>query len=86
MVSRRSDLALRDELLLQLSHFSLTDRDASAMETLGTYSHLWPDSEDTTRAAIDVVLGGLSARLTHDEMAETAISAAQGANRWRVGL
>jgi len=56
------------------------------METLGTYSHLWPDSEDTTRAAIDVVLGGLSARLTHDEMAETAISAAQGANRWRVGL
>lgn len=31
---------------------------ASAMETLEVYSHLWPDSEDDTRAAID---GWLSA-------------------------
>jgi integrase len=31
---------------------------ASAKETLDTYSHLWPDSEDLTRAAIDSVLGG----------------------------
>jgi integrase len=30
---------------------------ASAAETLDTYSHLWPDSEDRTRAAIDAVLG-----------------------------
>jgi integrase len=30
---------------------------ASAAETLDTYSHLWPDSEDRTRAAVDKVLG-----------------------------
>lgn len=30
---------------------------ASATETLDTYSHLWPDSEDQTRSAIDSVLG-----------------------------
>ena len=30
---------------------------ASAAETLNTYSHLWPDSEDRTRAAVDEVLG-----------------------------
>jgi integrase len=30
---------------------------ASAVETLDTYSHLWPDSDDRTREAIDVVLG-----------------------------
>lgn len=29
---------------------------ASAAETLDTYSHLWPDSEDRTRAAIDQAL------------------------------
>lgn len=29
---------------------------ASASETLDTYSHLWPDSEDRTRRAIDDVL------------------------------
>ncbi|QLQ10960.1 MAG: site-specific integrase [Nocardioidaceae bacterium] len=31
---------------------------ASASETLDTYSHLWPDSDDRTREAIDSVLGG----------------------------
>lgn len=31
---------------------------ATAQETLDTYAHLWPDSEDTTRSAIDSVLGG----------------------------
>jgi integrase len=31
---------------------------AFASETLNTYSHLWPDSEDRTRAAVDTVLGG----------------------------
>jgi integrase len=30
---------------------------ASASETLDTYSHLWPDSEDRTRQAVDGVLG-----------------------------
>ncbi|MDZ7673722.1 MAG: site-specific integrase [Acidimicrobiales bacterium] len=30
---------------------------ASAAETLDTYAHLWPDSEDRTRAAVDAVLG-----------------------------
>jgi integrase len=30
---------------------------ASAAETLDTYSHLWPDSDDRTRDAIDAVLG-----------------------------
>ena len=30
---------------------------ASASETLDTYSHLWPDNEERTRAAVDDVLG-----------------------------
>ena len=30
---------------------------SSAKETLDTYSHLWPDSEDMTRAAVDAILG-----------------------------
>ena len=30
---------------------------ANAAETLDTYSHLWPDSDDQTREAIDSVLG-----------------------------
>lgn len=30
---------------------------ATATETLDTYSHLWPDSEDRTRDAVDAVLG-----------------------------
>lgn len=33
---------------------------ASAAETLDTYSHLWPDSEDRTREAVDGVLGARS--------------------------
>jgi integrase len=32
----------------------------SATETLDTYSHLWPDSDDRTRQAVDEVLGGLA--------------------------
>jgi hypothetical protein len=31
---------------------------ATAAEMLDTYSHLWPDSEDRTSAAVDSVLGG----------------------------
>ncbi len=30
---------------------------ANATETLGTYSHLWPDSEDESRAAVDRARG-----------------------------
>jgi len=37
---------------------------ASAAETLDTYSHLWPDSEDRTRAAVDEVLGAAASALT----------------------
>jgi hypothetical protein len=36
---------------------SRTEARATAAETLDTYSHLWPDSEDRTRKAIDAVLG-----------------------------
>lgn len=36
---------------------------ASAAETLNTYSHLWPDSDDHTRAAVDAVLGGAEDQL-----------------------
>jgi hypothetical protein len=32
---------------------------ATAVETLDTYSHLWPDSDDRTREAIDSVLGDM---------------------------
>jgi len=31
-------------------------RHASATTTLNTYAHLWPDSEESTRAAVDLVL------------------------------
>jgi integrase len=30
---------------------------ASASETLDTYSHVWPDSEDRNRLAVEEVLG-----------------------------
>jgi integrase len=33
---------------------------ASAAETLDTYSHLWPDSDDRPRQAVDSVLGPLA--------------------------
>lgn len=32
----------------------------SAVETLDTYGHLWPDSDDETRDAVDHVLAGIS--------------------------
>lgn len=35
---------------------------ASAAETLDTYSHLWPDSDDRTREAVDTVLGAAEAQ------------------------
>jgi hypothetical protein len=33
----------------------------NAVETLNVYSHLWPDSEDRTREAVDAVLGRTAA-------------------------
>lgn len=38
---------------------------ASAGETLDTYGHLWPDSEDLTRRAIDAALGSAGAPDVH---------------------
>jgi integrase len=32
----------------------------SAQMTLDIYSHLWPEDEDRTRAAVDEVLGGIA--------------------------
>ena len=32
---------------------------ATAAETLDTYAHLWPDSDDRTREAMDSVLGAV---------------------------
>lgn len=29
----------------------------SAVETLDTYGHLWPDSDDETRDAVEAILG-----------------------------
>jgi len=58
---------------------------ASAAETLDTYSHLWPDSEDRTRDAVDSVLGA-SAESVRTAATVKCISAGQ---RWcdgRVGL
>jgi len=39
---------------------------ASAAETLDTYSHLWPDSDDRTREAVDTVLRGIAKPATDD--------------------
>jgi len=36
---------------------------ATAAETLNTYAHLWPDSEDRTRQAVDELLGAAFANL-----------------------
>ena len=42
---------------------------ATAAETLDTYAHLWPDSEDRTRQAVDWVLGRPADYLRTDEAA-----------------
>jgi integrase len=36
-------------------------RHASAKTTLDTYGHLWPDSDESTRAAVDAVLAARAA-------------------------
>jgi integrase len=38
-------------------------RHASAKTTLDTYAHLWPDSDDSTRAAVDTVLAARADQL-----------------------
>jgi len=43
---------------------------ATAAETLDTYAHLWPDSEDRTREAVDSVLGLFADSLRTSEHAE----------------
>jgi integrase len=40
----------------------------SAAETLDTYSHLWPDSDDRTRAAVDSVLGRIADSVRTDAL------------------
>lgn len=40
---------------------------ASAVETLDTYSHLWPDSDDRTREAVDSVPGNVAINLRSNE-------------------
>lgn len=42
---------------------------ASARETLDTYSHLWPDSDDLTRQAVDAALGAPVSPLCHPDAA-----------------
>jgi integrase len=44
---------------------------ASAAETLDTYSHLWPDSDDRTRAAVDSVLSNAEERLRNADALRT---------------
>jgi integrase len=41
---------------------------ASAVETLDTYSHLWPDSDDRTREAVDSVLRGIRRGVLADNL------------------
>jgi hypothetical protein len=59
---------------------------ASAAETLDTYSHLWPDSEDRTREAVDGVLLDVSRPHRGPRSAVRHVSPGQAAWWWRVGL
>jgi integrase len=43
---------------------------SSATTTLDTYAHLWPDSEDVTRRALDAGLATVASRPRHDAIAE----------------
>jgi integrase len=49
---------------------------ASASETLDTYSHLWPDNEERTRAAVDVAF--TTGRLDHHVDATITLPDSQG--------
>lgn len=48
-------------------------RHASAKTTLDTYAHLWPDSDDTSRAAVCAALIGRSSLDSTDTFAETTM-------------
>lgn len=44
---------------------------ASAVVTLDVYGHMWPDSDDRTRAAVDAYLGAAAdSPRTDDESAQ----------------
>jgi integrase len=43
-------------------------RHASAKTTLDTYAHLWPDSDDTTRAAVEAVFTERPAKALADNL------------------
>lgn len=45
-------------------------RHASAKTTLDTYAHLWPDSDESTRTAIDAVMQARAAKKESDSAAE----------------
>ena len=45
-------------------------RHASAMTTLNTYSHLWPDKDESTRAAVDVVLAARAEQIRNRGQAQ----------------
>ena len=45
-------------------------RHASAKTTLDTYGHLWPDSDDSTRAAIEAVMAARADNLRTAEGVE----------------
>lgn len=45
-------------------------RHASAKTTLDTYAHLWPDSDESTRAAIDSVMQQQAEALRDESTAE----------------
>lgn len=45
-------------------------RHSSATTTLNTYTHLWPDSDDTTRAAINDVMTARADSLRTDQVAK----------------
>jgi integrase len=45
---------------------------ASATTTLDTYAHLWPDSEDVTRRALDAGLAAIASPPRHGVTAENA--------------
>ena len=42
----------------------------SAVVTLDTYGHLWPDDDHLTRAAMDAALGTLEYKLSAEAVAE----------------
>jgi integrase len=59
---------------------------ATAAETLDTYSHLWPDSDDRTRDAIDSVLGDRADSLRTGMTKRSVVSAGQVSSGGRADL